>query len=189
MTSAYDDQFRETVINEVEQYQGHIIRVTQQTVVLPDGRQSKRDIVYHSGAVAILALTADNKMILERQWRAPVQKVTLEIPAGKVDDRDQNPLDTVNRELNEETRLVAQKVEKIAGFYTSIGFADEYMTLYLATGLQPVTNALPQDDDEQIDLMFVDFEEATRLFESGQLDDAKTAMAYMYWKTLQLAGE
>ena len=111
------------------------------------------------------------------------------MPAGKVDGRDHNPLDTVNRELNEETRLTAEKIEKIAGFYTSIGFADEFMTLYLATDLKPVTDELPQDDDEQIDLLYVDFDEATRLFEAGELDDGKTAMAYLYWKTLRLAGK
>ncbi|TVV24297.1 NUDIX hydrolase [Weissella cibaria] len=189
MASQYDDKFRERVISEEEQYDGHIVRVTEQTVVLPDGRQAKRDVVYHADAIGVLALTADDEMILERQWRAPVKKVTLEIPAGKMDDRDTDPLDTVNRELNEETRLQAGHVEKIAGFYTSIGFADEFMTLYLATDLVPVGTELPQDDDEQIDLVTVDFAEATRLFEAGELDDGKTAMAYLYWKTLRLVGK
>ena len=93
-----------------------IIRVVNQTVTLPDGRESKREVVHHSGAIAVLALTDDDKMILERQWRAPVQKVTTEVPAGKVDGRDHNPLDTVNRELNEETRLTAGKIEKDCRF-------------------------------------------------------------------------
>lgn len=189
MADEFEAKFREEVISEEEVYNGHIIRVVNQTVTLPDGRESKREVVRHSGAIAVLALTDDDKMILERQWRAPVQKVTTEVPAGKVDGRDHNPLDTVNRELNEETRLTAGKIEKIAGFYTSIGFADEFMTLYLATDLKPVTDELPQDDDEQIDLLYVDFDEATRLFEAGELDDGKTAMAYLYWKTLRLAGK
>lgn len=189
MADEFEAKFREEVISEEEVYNGHIIRVVNQTITLPDGRESKREVVHHSGAIAVLALTDDDKMILERQWRAPVQKVTTEVPAGKVDGRDHNPLDTVNRELNEETRLTAGKIEKIAGFYTSIGFADEFMTLYLATDLKPVTDELPQDDDEQIDLLYVDFDEATRLFEAGELDDGKTAMAYLYWKTLRLAGK
>ncbi|CAM4336754.1 NUDIX hydrolase [Weissella hellenica] len=178
-------KFAEKVLDETTKYDGHIIRAVEQTVLLPDGRQTKRDVVYHADAIAILALTKDNKMILEKQWRAPVKQVTLEIPAGKIDKRDQNPLDAVNRELNEETRLAAKKVAPITGFYTSIGFADEYMTLYLATDLSPVVAELPQDDDEQIDLIYVDYEQATELFNSGQLKDAKTNMAYLYWRTLQ----
>ena len=91
MASQYDDKFRERVISEEEQYDGHIVRVTEQTVVLPDGRQAKRDVVYHADAIGVLDLTADDEMILERQWRAPVKKVTLEIQAGKMDDRDTDP--------------------------------------------------------------------------------------------------
>jgi ADP-ribose pyrophosphatase len=180
-----ESKFRETVIAEDEKYNGKIVRVTEQTVELPDGRQAKRDVVYHSDAISVLAITDDDKMILERQWRAPVKAVTLEIPAGKMDDRDVDPMDTVNRELNEETRLTAGRVEKIAGFYTSIGFADEFMTLYLATDLTPVSDELPQDDDENIDLLFVTFEEATALFESGEMNDGKTVAAYLYWKTMR----
>ena len=179
------EKFAEKVLDETTKYDGHIIRAAEQTVLLPDGRQTKRDIVYHSDAIAILALTKDNKMILEKQWRAPVQQLTLEIPAGKIDNRDQNPLDAVNRELNEETRLFANNIEEITGFYTSIGFSDEYMTLYLATDLEPVAKALPQDDDEQIDLIYADYEQATELFNSGQLKDSKTNLAYLYWRTLQ----
>lgn len=186
MMEKHKERFEEKVLSEEEKYNGHIVRVTEQTVSLPDGRQSKRDIVYHSDAIAVLALTADNKMILERQWRAAVGDVTFEIPAGKVDVRDENPLDTVNRELNEETRLQAGHVEKIAGFYTSIGFTNEFMTLYLATDLQPVGEELPQDDDEKIDLFYLSYEEATAAFENGELNDQKTVTAYLYWRTLQV---
>ncbi|RRG17364.1 NUDIX hydrolase [Weissella viridescens] len=180
-----DEFYREDLISETEKYDGHIIRVTEQLVKLPDGREAHRDVVYHSGAVAILALTDDHKIILERQWRAPVQAMTLEIPAGKVDGRDGDVFDTAKRELNEETRMQADHWEKIAGFYTSIGFSDEYMDLYLATGLTPVTDELPQDDDESIDLLYMTFDEMTELFKTGQLNDAKTLMAYFYWQTMQ----
>ncbi|WP_246111509.1 NUDIX hydrolase [Weissella muntiaci] len=180
-----DDQFVEKVVEEVEKFQGNIIRVTEQVVELPDGRTSKREVVYHSGAIAILALTDQNEMIVERQWRAPIRAVSYEVPAGKVDERDTEIIDTVNRELNEETRLQAGKVEAVAGFYTSIGFSDEFMTLYVATELTPVANALPQDDDEMIELVYWNFDKATEMFNSGEMNDAKTVMAYLYWKTLQ----
>lgn len=177
--------YQEQVVQEDIRYDGHIIQVVEQTVLLPDGRKAKRDVVKHSGAVAILALTKDQKMILEKQWRAPVQAMTLEIPAGKIDQRDQSAIDAVVRELNEETRLQAGKLKKIAGFYTSIGFSDEYMELYLATDLTPVNTALPQDDDEAINLAYYTFDEMTTLYQNGQLKDAKTLMAYFYWQTMQ----
>ncbi|KRN31793.1 NUDIX hydrolase [Weissella halotolerans] len=182
-----DDQaaYEERVVQEDVRYDGHIIRVVEQTVALPDGRRAKRDIVKHSGAVAILAITQDDRMILEKQWRASVQAMTLEIPAGKIDQRDQSPEDAVVRELNEETRMKAGKLEKIAGFYTSIGFSNEYMDLYLATDLTPVATALPQDDDEAITLSYYTFEEMRALYQSGELKDAKTLMAYFYWQTMQ----
>ncbi|MDR3241358.1 MAG: NUDIX hydrolase [Lactobacillaceae bacterium] len=179
-------RFAEQIIAEETVYDGHIIRVVDETVLLPNGRQSHRDIVHHAGAVAMLVLNDQDEMLLEQQWRAPVRKVTLEIPAGKIDERDTNPLDTVKRELNEETRLNAKKIEKITGFYSSIGFADEFMHLYLATELTPVNTELPQDDDENISMYWIDFAEATRLFEAGKIDDSKTVMAYLYWKTLRL---
>ncbi|MCT8395310.1 NUDIX hydrolase [Weissella soli] len=184
---AFEAQVKETVIKEEVVYSGHIIDVVDETVVLSDGRKTHRDIVHHAGAVAILALTADDKMIVEKQWRAPVRKVTLEIPAGKLDERDHgDALAAVNRELNEEVRLQAGNIKKFAGFYSSIGFADEYMHLYLATDLHPVTTELPQDADENIGVVYLSFDEATALYEAGLLDDGKTVVAYQYWKIMRL---
>jgi len=181
-----DENYREEVIQEDVKYDGKIIKVTQQTVRLPDGKEAHRDIVYHSGAVAVMAITPDDKMILTRQWRAPIKAMSIEIPAGKLDERDQkNPRHAAERELNEETRMQAGSWEEVADFYTSIGFADEHMTLYLATDLTPVDNELPQDDDENLDLMMVSFDEMTEMFQNGQLQDAKTLMAYFYWQNLR----
>ncbi|MCM0582418.1 NUDIX hydrolase [Weissella diestrammenae] len=178
-------QFEEKVIDEQLVYDGHIIQVVNETVTLPNRQVSHRDVVHHAGAVAILVLNAKNEMLVERQWRAPVRKVTTEIPAGKIDARDSTPLDAVVRELNEETRLEAAEINKITGFYTSIGFADEYMHLYVAKKLSPVASALPQDIDEHIEMIWLDFNMATRMFLSGEFEDGKTIMAYLYWQTLQ----
>lgn len=181
-----DEQYREEVIAEAVKFDGKIIKVTQQTVRLPNGAEATRDIVYHSGAVAVMALTSDDKMILTRQWRAPIKAVSLEIPAGKLDDRDKkDTLHAAIRELNEEVRMQAGSWQEVANFYTSIGFADEHMTLYLATDLSPVDDELPQDDDENLDLLMVTFDEMTALFEAGKLQDAKTLMAYFHWQTLR----
>ncbi len=101
-------KMEERVISTEKIYDGAIINVERETVELPDGHQSYREIVRHAGAVAVLAITDDNKVILVKQWRSPIAKPTLEIPAGKLDDRDNgDALHAVNRELNEEIRLQA----------------------------------------------------------------------------------
>ncbi|MFC6206110.1 NUDIX hydrolase [Levilactobacillus tongjiangensis] len=172
----------EHVENTEEIYDGAILKLERQEVRLPDGKQAFREIVRHSGAVGILALTADNQMILEKQWRAPVAAVTLEIPAGKLDSRDADNVEhAVKRELNEEIRMQPGQLKRITGFYSSVGFSDEYMTLFLATDLQPVQTELPRDKGENLELLTVTKEQAQAMIESGEINDAKTITAIYYW--------
>lgn len=177
--------FAEKVIGRELKYHGAIIDVEVQTVELPNGQIAARDIVHHCPAIAILAITNDNKAIIMRQWRTALVKETLEIPAGKVDARDTNPLETTIRELNEETRMQAAHIEKISSFYLSSGYADEMMHLYLATGLSPVDDELPQDDDENLALSTYTLDELADLNVQGLLDDSKTQVAYWYWAANQ----
>ncbi|MBW1605422.1 NUDIX hydrolase [Lactobacillus sp. Sy-1] len=175
----------EKVIKKEPKYHGSIIDVEKQTVQLPNGKQASRDIVYHSKAVAALVITKDNKMLMETQWRAPVQEVTLEIPAGKVDSRDTGSSEeAMVRELNEEVRYHAKTLKHLTGFYTSVGFSDEYMDLYLATDLEPVTDELPRDQGEYLGIKEYSLSEAKQLLDSGQIKDAKTTMAILYWELL-----
>lgn len=158
-------------------------------VRLPNGKQTTREIVRHAAAVAILAVTDDHKMILMKQWRAAVNQATLEAPAGKVDDRDDSALHAAIRELNEETRLHADRLSEVSSFYTSVGFCDEYMTLYLATGLTDVSTRLPQDADENLEMVLVTLPQAQQMINTGQIVDAKTIMAIYHWQNLVLRGE
>lgn len=181
--------FTEKPISSKEVFKGHLINVEVQQVKTPEGNIAQREIVHHAPAVAILAITNDNKILLEKQWRAPIAKTTLEIPAGKVDSRDQASVDhAARRELNEETRLQAGKLEKLSSFYTSVGCMDEYMTLYLATDLSPVTNALPKDQDEELVVKKVSLDEAQAMIASGEIEDAKTIMAIYYWQGMRANG-
>ncbi|MCH4165329.1 MAG: NUDIX hydrolase [Lentilactobacillus diolivorans] len=177
--------FEERVTSSTEIYKGAIINVEKQSVELPNGQSAFREIVHHSGAVAILALTRDNKIILEKQWRAPAETTTIEIPAGKVDQRDSNFHHAVIRELNEEIRYVPQKVRALYGFYTSVGFSDEYMRLYLATDLEPVKNQLPRDKGEFLEIFEKTLDEAIQMIANGEIRDAKTIMAIQYWQLMQ----
>lgn len=170
-------------------FHGHIMDVEVADVKLPNGQMTTREIVRHAPAVAILAIDDHQKMLLMRQWRAAVNQATLEIPAGKVDDRDQDAQAAAVRELNEETRLAAGELTKISSFYSSVGFSDEYMTLYLARDLTAVTTQLPQDADENLQLIKMSLEQALQFVESGQICDAKTTMAIYYWHTLSLRGD
>lgn len=177
--------FEEKVLSTEEVYDGAIINVVRQKVELPDGQISHRDIVRHAKAVGILALTDQNEMILERQWRAPVAKTVLEIPAGKVDSRDEANLDhAVYRELNEEIRMVPNHVERLCGFYSTVGFSDEFMELYLASDLKPVEDELPRDKGEFLELSTVSLPEALKMVKSGEIEDAKTITAILYWQML-----
>lgn len=175
--------FEEKTLSEKNVFDGKLIKVAVEEVETPKGLKAQREIVHHAPAVAILALTADHKMILEKQWRSPIHDTTLEIPAGKVDSRDsRDALHAAKRELNEETRLKAGTIKKISSFYTSVGVLDEFMTLYLATDLTPVENKLPQDRDEQLVLEKVTLDEALKMIGEGQIEDAKTIMAIYYWR-------
>lgn len=163
-------------------YDGVIVKLERQRVRLPNGESATREIVRHSGAVGILALPDADHMILERQWRAPIAAATLEIPAGKLDSRDADNIEhAALRELNEEIRFQPGQLKRITGFYSSVGFSDEYMTLFLATDLQPVTTELPRDQGENLELLTVTKDQAQAMIASGEINDAKTITAIYYW--------
>ncbi len=177
--------FEERVIGSEKIYDGRIINVEKERVELPDGQTAFREIVHHSGAVGVLALTADNKIILEKQWRAPIKEATIEIPAGKVDSRDADFHHAVLRELNEEIRYTPKHIEKLTGFYSSVGFSDEYMQLYLATELEPVADELPRDKGEFLEIFEKSLDEAVQMIATGEIKDAKTIIAIQYWQLMQ----
>lgn len=177
---------KEKVIKKEPKYKGSIINVEKQTVKLPNGETATRDVVHHAKAVGILVVNKNNKMLLEKQWRAPIAKATLEIPAGKVDSRDDaSSKHAAIRELNEETRYHARNLKRITGFYSTVGFSDEYMDLYMATDLEPVSDELPRDQGEYLNINEYSLEEAMQLIEDGKIEDAKTITAIFYWKLLQ----
>ena len=180
--------FAEKVQDTKRAFTGHLIQVDVQDVITPQGQNAKREIVRHTPSIGLLMINDDDQIILEKQWRAPVAAVSIEIPAGKLDDRDHgDPLHAAIREMNEETRLKADHLEKITGAYSSIGFCDEYMTIYMATGLHPVDDELPQDADEQIRRFAVSLDEALAMVHDGRINDMKTVLAIFYWASLKKA--
>ncbi|CAM2826329.1 NUDIX hydrolase [Fructilactobacillus fructivorans] len=178
--------FEEKVISSKPVYKGPIAQVEEQQVKLPNGKLASREIIHHCKSVAMLAITSGNKMIMEKQWRAPAKRVMLEIPAGKLDDRDDDsPIHAVKRELNEEVRFNAKDIKQLYSFYPSVGISDEYMYLYLVQGLTPVKNKLPRDPGEFLEIDEYSLDEAKQMLKDGQIIDAKTIMAIQYWELMQ----
>ncbi|GAI62454.1 unnamed protein product, partial [marine sediment metagenome] len=128
-------------------YDGRVVKLRVDTVRMPSGRETRREIVEHRDCVAIVAVDADDNVLLVKQFRKSVEKELLEIPAGGIDPGE-DPVTTVRREMQEETGYLPGKVEKLGGFYSSPGFCTEYLHLYLATDLTP--SPLYAEDTESI---------------------------------------
>ena len=162
---------QERTLHSERIYEGRIVSLRVDTVELPSGKETKREIVEHAGCTAIVAVDSENNVLLVRQYRKPVERMLLEIPAGGIEPGEK-PLDGARRELEEETGFSAEKWEELSCFYTSPGFCTEYMYLYLATDLKPVER--DADDDENIELVRVPLKKARELIASGEVCDAKS---------------
>ncbi|WP_156010957.1 NUDIX hydrolase [Streptococcus ruminantium] len=179
-------KFEERTINRKEIFKGHIFDVVVDDVQLPDGKISKRELVFHKGAVCVLALTSDGKMILVKQYRKAIERTIYEIPAGKLELGEEDTLeDAALRELEEETGYSSDKLTLLADFYSAIGFCNERIRLYLADNLIKIENPRPMDEDEVIELYEVTLEEALSLVASGDICDAKTIMAVQYLQLMR----
>lgn len=164
-------------------YEGKIINLRVDTVELPDRKYSKREIVEHGGAVGILPVTEDGKLILIRQFRKAVESMILEIPAGKLEEKEE-PIQCAHRELTEETGLVAAQLTPMVDIYTSPGFCNERIHLYLATGL--TQGEAHPDEDEYIQVVPLSLEEAMAHIARGEIKDSKTIIALLHYQcTLQ----
>lgn len=181
------EEFEEKTISRKQIFKGRIIDVVVDEVSLPNGQTSTRELVFHPGGVAIIPITMDNKMIMVKQFRKPMEKVLLEIPAGKIDcGEQQSPKEAAERELEEETGYRANTFTFLTSMYVSPGFADELLHIYYAEDLEKVANPRPQDDDEILELYTVTLEEAKAEIDRGLICDAKTIFAVQYWELHQL---
>lgn len=171
--------FTEKTIQRDVKYSGRIFTVTQDIVELPNGKTSTRDLVFHTGAVAVLVIR-DGKMLLVRQYRKPLELHFLEIPAGKLDSKDEVPLEAAKRELEEETNLVAEEWVKMMEMVSTPGFCDEKITLFQAKNVTVKEDAKPADEDEFVEILWIPLEEVMQKIEAGEIADAKTIIAAQY---------
>jgi ADP-ribose pyrophosphatase len=162
---------QEPTLHSQRIYEGKILNLRVDTVELPSGKKTKREIVEHGGCTAIVAIDSRKNVLLVRQYRKPVERMLLEIPAGGIEPGEE-PLEGARRELEEETGFSAERWERLSLFYTSPGFCTELMHLYLATELQPAKRAA--DDDEHIEVVRVPLKKSLELIASVEICDAKS---------------
>jgi ADP-ribose pyrophosphatase len=172
-------KLEEKTINSEQIYQGKIIDLQVDEVSLPNGKTSKREIIKHPGAVAVIALTKEGKIVMVEQYRKALEKSIVEIPAGKL-EKGEEPKKTAERELEEETGYGCKNMKHLISFYTSPGFADELVHLYIAEDIYKMENASGADEDEFVELLEISLEEAVQMIEEQRIYDAKTAYAVQY---------
>lgn len=158
-------------------YRGKIIEVNLKTVQLPNGKKAKREIVNHPGGVAILAYKDKDTILLVEQFRKPVEKKLLELPAGKIEKGEEIEICGI-RELEEETGYKANKFKYLGKIVTSPGFCDEYIYIYKAEDLYKGNMGL-EDEDEFINVKELKVDKVKEMIKKGEIVDAKTISAFM----------
>ncbi len=161
----------ETTVSKEEIFQGHLLTLEVHQVELEDGSRSVRELVWHADAVCVVVLTKDGNTVLVRQFRKAVEQSILEIPAGKIDPGE-DALAAAVRELEEEVGYLSGDVRHVMDFYSSPGFCNEKLSLYLAENVTLGEQRL--DEGEFIELVTLPWEEAVAMAMRGELGDAKT---------------
>ena len=172
-----DDSKKLTEKKREKIFDGVVLKVVKDTVLLPNGAEATREMCLHVGAVAVLPLLRDGRVIMERQFRYPHGRVFLEIPAGKLDSKDEDPYLAALRELREETGAVAEKLTFIGELDTTPALIDEKISMYIAEGLEMGERSL--DDDEFLDVVLMPLKELYDMVMSGEIKDAKTQVAVL----------
>lgn len=175
-----DKDLIEEKISSEDVFDGVLLHVKRDTVKLPNGDTSTREWIKHQGAAAVLPILPNGDIILVKQYRYPIGKVTLEIPAGKLDSPDEEPLVCATRELSEETGYTAANYQKLTTLATTVGFSNEYIHIYLATGL--TSGKQHTDDDEFINVVTMPLSEAMAMIDNGTIYDAKSVTAILMAK-------
>ena len=165
-------ELREIPFEKESIYEGRILHVEKWQVTCPNGHAAPREIVVHKGAAAVVPVYEDGTTLLVRQHRVSVDRVTLEIPAGKLDSADEDPLECAIRELREETGLKAQSMTLLTSVLTTPGFCTEKIGIYLAQGL--TEGDMHLDEDEFLGVVRMPLQEAIDMIMRGDIRDGKT---------------
>ncbi|MCC4117111.1 NUDIX hydrolase [Aromatoleum toluclasticum] len=168
------DPLEERELESFPVYDGVLLKVRRDRVALPDGSVSVREYITHPGAVVVVAVLPDGRLLFERQFRYPLRRAFLELPAGKI-DAGEDLLACARRELREETGYEAGEWQYLGVMHPCIGYSDERIEMYLARDLTHVGDAL--DDGEFLEILTFSADEAVRAVMEGAITDAKTITA------------
>jgi ADP-ribose pyrophosphatase len=182
--SAEDPHLKEHTVGREELLRGHFLHIVRETVRLPDGGSAIREFVLHPGAVAVVPLLDDGRIVLERQYRHPTGRVMVEIPAGKLDSGEQ-PLVCGQRELLEETGYVAREWAYAFTMYPTVAYSDEAIEIWFARGL--VQRGAQLDHGEFLEVITATPEEFIGWCRDGRIQDSKT-LASALWVQNVLSG-
>lgn len=174
----------ETGLSSETVFQGSLLHVRRDTVRLPDGSETGREYIVHPGAVLVIPVLDDGHMVFERQYRYPLRKTFIELPAGKI-DAGEDSLTTGQRELLEETGYCADEWRYLAALHPCIGYSSEIIHVYLATKLR--AGAHRRDHDENLEVFGMTLAEAMDALRRGEITDGKTMIA-LFWAEKHLSG-
>ena len=168
---------QETQVASTEIFDGKILHLFKDDILLPNGKPATREVIRHIGAVAVVPMTDDGKVIVERQFRYPLNQVITEIPAGKLDSFTEDRLAAAQRELREETGYTAKEWTLLGDFHPTAAYCDEKITIYLARGLQLGERNL--DEDEFLNVEAIPLEDLVEDVMAGRITDGKTQVAIL----------
>lgn len=172
-----DDGLTEVQTGSEKIFDGKIVHLYLDQVILPNGQNATREVVRHPGAVAIIAADEKDRLLLVRQFRYPMKKIIYEIPAGKLEPGE-NPDHAAARELEEETGHRCRTLDKVSEFYSSPGFSDELLHFYFTDSL--ISGRQHLDEDEFLEVCAVDLHEAVAMVNDHRIADAKTVYAVQF---------
>ncbi len=178
------ENLTEKQISSESVYKGRLLDVYRDKIELPNGHTSTREYIRHVGAACVVPVDADGNIIIEKQFRYPFNAVLTEIPAGKLDSKEEPHLEAALRELKEETGFTAEQMIYLGEFYPTCAYSDEIIHMYLATGL--IKGEQKLDEDEFVGVEKMPLEKAVEEIMNGNIPDGKTQTAilkaYLYLK-------
>ncbi|MDR3071409.1 MAG: NUDIX hydrolase [Endomicrobium sp.] len=169
---------KEKLIRKTKMYHGSVVDLFCDEVELPNGAVATREYLDHPGAASVLPFVDDKNIVLIKQYRYPIDQITYEIPAGRI-DKGEVPIECASRELVEETGYRAKELEMVLSFYPAPAFSTEIIYIFSAFGLE--AGRQNQEDDEFLSSEIINFKDAVKMVKVGKIKDSKTIIALMYF--------
>lgn len=179
VAAADDAHLREHRVSSETVFKGRLLEVRRDHITLPTGDPATREYIVHPGAVAVVPILDDGRVVMERQFRYPVGRVMLEFPAGKLDPGE-GTFGTAIRELEEETGYRAAEWARACVLHNAVAYSDEFIEIWFARGLSQGVQQL--DHGEHLDVVILSVDEVEAMAACGEITDAKTLIALMWWQ-------